>query len=239
MATAAVVAGGALVGSAIQSRSARKAADKQLEGQREGISEQRRAQERSIELAQPFIDIGTEAAPQFQNFLADPSAGLEDISPIVSFLRDQGFEQIQESAAARGRLGAGGTLQDLAQFNLDLTANIVPQLRQQRFNELFNAVSLGQSAAAGQGQAALQTGANIATSLGNIGQSQAAGIQGQSQAITGGIQNLAGAAGAFPNLFGGGGAAPVGAGVPVGQQVFGLGNAAGAGGTGALSTFGL
>jgi len=139
---------------------------------------------------------------------AQPLAGLEEINPIVSFLRDQGFAQIQESAAARGRLGAGGTLQDLTRFNLDLSATVAPQLQNQRFNQLFNLAGLGANVAAGQGTAGLQTAGNIGNLLAAGGQAQAGGILGQSQAITGGIQNLAGVAGAFPGIFGGGAPPP-------------------------------
>lgn len=146
--------------------------------------------------------IGGEAQPLAGE--AQPLEGLEEINPIVSFLRDQGFAQIQESAAARGRLGAGGTLQDLTRFNLDLSATVAPQLQNQRFNQLFNLAGLGSNVAAGQGTAGLQTGTNISNLLSAGGQAQARGILGQSQAITGGIQNLAGLAGAFPNIFGGG-----------------------------------
>ena len=86
---------------------------------------------------------------------------LQQINPLVGFLRQEGFEDIQESAAARGRLGAGGTLKDLTQFNTQLTSTIIPQLQEQRFNQLFNVLGLGQSSAVGQGTAALQTAGNI------------------------------------------------------------------------------
>ena len=128
---------------------------------------------------------------------------LDEINPLVSFLRDQGFESIQETAAAQGRLGAGGTLKDLTQFNTDLTSTIVPQLQNQRFNQLFNTASLGSNAAAGVSTNQLNTASNIGNLLGAQGQAQAGGIIGGANAITGGIQNIAGAAGAFPGVFGG------------------------------------
>lgn len=169
----------------------------------------------------------------------DRAQGIEEINPIVSILRDQGFEQIQETAAARGRLGAGGTLKDLTRFSSDLATTVVPQLQQQKFNQLFNVLGLGANAATGQGQAALSTASNIGNLLGNQGAANAAGITGRTNAITGTLENLAGGAGAFPNLFNFGGGSPIAANQPVGSQVFGLGNEAGGGGTGALSTFGL
>ena len=131
----------------------------------------------------------------------DRLQGLDEINPVVDFLRNEGFEQIQESAAAGGRLGAGGTLKDLTQFNTDLTSTIIPQLQNQRFNQLFNTASLGANAAAGQGSAALQTATNVGNLLGQKGQAQAQGAINQSNAITGTLSGLAGAAGAFPGVF--------------------------------------
>jgi hypothetical protein len=136
---------------------------------------------------------------------------LQEINPLVSFLRQEGFEDIQESAAARGRLRSGGTLKDLTEFNTQLTSTIVPQLQEQKFNQLFNVLGLGQSSAVGQGQAALQTGSNIGNFQASIGQSRAGGILGAENArdqtrsdiagLLGGIQG-----GAFtppPQTFGG------------------------------------
>ena len=216
-------AGAASEAAKIQAEAAEKAAKLQAKTAKLGIEEQRAAREQAMGLAQPFVDIGLGAGSQLQNLLADPNQGLEQINPIVDFLRKEGFEDIQESAAAGGRLGAGGTLKDLTQFNTDLTSTIVPQLQNQRFNQLFNTLGLGQNAAAGQGSAALSTGSNISNILGQSGAAQAQGVigsgnaagqgiigagnaqaggrLGQTNALTGTISNLAGAAGAFPGLF--------------------------------------
>jgi hypothetical protein len=103
-------------------------------------------------------------------------------------------------------LGAGGTLKDLTQFNTDLTSTIVPQLQNQRFNQLFNASSLGANAASQQGTNALNTASNIGNLLTAQGASAAQGAINQGNALAGGIQNLAGAYGAYS---GGGGGVPI------------------------------
>lgn len=224
MGIGAAVIGGSVLGGVIQGRGAKSAAKTQAgaaseaaaiqaESARLGIEEQRAAREQALSLAQPFVDIGLGAGDQLQNLLSDPNQGLEQINPVVDFLRKEGFEDIQESAAAGGRLGAGGTLKDLTQFNTDLTSTIVPQLQNQRFNQLFNVLGLGQNAAAGQGSAALSTGTNISNLLGQSGNAQAGGIIGagnaqaqgrigQTNALTGTISNIAGGLGAFGG-FGG------------------------------------
>lgn len=121
---------------------------------------------------------------------------LEEINPLVSFLRDEGFEDIQNLAAARGRLGAGGTLEDLTRFNTQIASTVAPQLQQQRFNQLFNVLGLGANVASGQGTAGQQSASNVSNLLGNIGQAQAAGAQQQGQIGAQLVGNLAGAFGA-------------------------------------------
>lgn len=126
---------------------------------------------------------------------SDRMEGLEEINPVVSILRDQGFEQIQETAAAGGRLGAGGTLQDLTQFNSDLATVAVPALQNQRFNQLFNVLSLGSNAAAGQGTAILNTGTNISNLQTQFGRNRAEGIVDRSNIFTNALGNFAQVAG--------------------------------------------
>ena len=155
-----------------------------------GIAEQRDARLSFDKKTQPFVDIGLDAGGKLQNLLNNPMAGLDEINPLVNFLRDQGFEQIQESAAAKGRLGAGDTVKDLTRFNTDLASTVVPQLQNQRFNQLFNVLGSGQNAAVGQGQAALNTGTNVSNLLGNKGAAEAAGITGAANAKAGATNNL-------------------------------------------------
>lgn len=122
---------------------------------------------------------------------------LDEINPLVSFLRDEGFADIQETAAAQGRLRSGGTLKDLTRFNTNLASTIVPQLQNQRFNQLFSLLGLGSNAAAGQGTAAL----NTATNIGNlqVGQGSAAAQNALNQGQIAGntISDLAGAFGYY------------------------------------------
>jgi hypothetical protein len=122
---------------------------------------------------------------------------LSEVNPLVSFLRDEGFEDIQESAAARGQLRSGGTLEDLTRFNTQLASTVAPQLQQQRFNQLFSVLGLGQNAAVGQGSAALSTASNIGNILQQQGTAQAQGElrQGEIQGNT--VADLAGTFGRF------------------------------------------
>ena len=125
--------------------------------------------------------------------MGDPLADIEEINPVVSFLRNQGFEEIQESAAARNRLGAGGTLKDLTEFNTNIAATVAPGLQQQKFNQLFNVLGLGSNASAGQGTQALATGANIAGLQQSTGIAQGNAAINRSNAITNTLDQATGA----------------------------------------------
>jgi len=189
--------------------------DAELQGLKDTLAGTNQSKRRrfSAELRQKIANLEEQksAIPQF--IQGDGGIQqLEEINPLVSFLRDQGFEAIQESAAAGGRLSSGGTLKDLTQFNTDLTSTIVPQLQNQRFNQLFNVAGLGANVAAGQGTAGLQTAANIGNLQTFGANATAAGAVGRANAITGTAQNLASVAGAFPSVFG----EP---GVPINQQI--------------------
>jgi len=189
------VAGAIVVGAVIGSEASKDSADTVAEANNEAVREQQRAREQFLETTQPFVDIGLDAGSQLQNLLNDPTAGLEEINPVVDILRNQGFEQIQESAAAQGRLGAGGTLKDLTQFNTDLATTVIPQLQEQRFNQLFNVLGLGANAATGQGTASLSTASNISNILGNTGVAQANQSINQANVATNAL-------GQFSQLFG-------------------------------------
>ena len=128
---------------------------------------------------------------------SDAPQSLEEINPVVDFLRKEGFEQIQESAAAGGRLGAGGTLKDLTQFNTDLTSTIVPQLQNQKFNQLFNLLGLGSNAASAQATGTQNTAVNTQNLLSGIGAAQSNAAIQQSNALTGALSSIPGAIGAF------------------------------------------
>jgi len=245
-------AAGASIGGAISGQKSEREAGRVTQRQSDAaIAEQISAREAFEKRTQPFADIGLQAGQQLSSFLADPSTPLEfddptqqlqnfladpnqqlaEINPIVDFLRNQGFERIEESAAAGGRLGAGGTLRDLTRFNTQLASTIIPQLQQQkfgqlsaaaqlqqqqqqqefgrtfslenqRFNQLFNVTGLGANVSTGQGTAGLQTAGNISNILGVSGQNQAASIRAQNQAILGGVENIGSVLGAFPDLFG-------------------------------------
>jgi len=194
---ASAVAAVGVVGAVVSSDNASKQAEATKKANKKAISAGESADTRAQEIRQPFVDIGLEAGEQLQGLLDDPMQGLEEINPVVDFLRKEGFEDIQESAAAGGRLGAGGTLKDLTQFNTDLTATVVPQLQNQKFNQLFNLLGLGSNAASGQATGTQSTAVNTQNLLSRTGVAQGDAAVNRSNAITDTLSQIPKAIGAF------------------------------------------
>lgn len=119
---------------------------------------------------------------------------IDEINPILSFLRNEGFEDIKEFSAAQGKLGAGGTQQDLVKYNNDLAATIVPQIQNQRFNQLFNLLTSGQNASVGAGTNAINT-------QNTIGNNQYLAAANQANAINSGFQQVAQIGSQNPGAF--------------------------------------
>lgn len=202
VATGALIVGGAAIASAVISSNASNTASKrQKKAAKDAIKAQEAAALKAEETLSPFVEQGVGAREDLQNFLDNPNQQLDEINPIVDFLQKEGFEQIQESAAAKGRLGAGGTLKDLTRFNTNLTSTVIPQLQNDRFNQLFNTAALGQNAATGQATSTLQTGANIANLNVAQGQASANNAINQANIATNFAGNIAAGVGAFPGLF--------------------------------------
>jgi hypothetical protein len=99
----------------------------------------------------------------------------------LPFERQQGFDAIQNSAAAGGKLQAGGTLKDLTEFN----AGITNRFHNDRFRNLFNLATMGQNAAAGQATNTLSGASTMANLMTDKGAAQAGGIMGATNAVTG------------------------------------------------------
>lgn len=112
-------------------------------------------------------------------------AGIES-SPLFQSLMRQGEQGILQNASATGGLRGGNVQGALAQFR---PAMLNQQIQQQLAN-FAGLASLGQSAAAGTGNAGVQTGANIGNLLQDTGQARAYGALGSSNALGGAVASL-------------------------------------------------
>ena len=157
----------------------RDAARAQREAGDTAIGEQRRVGEEAQGLLSPFRQAGTGILNQLSEFVSQ--------GPETAFERAEGFEDIQQSAAARGKLVSGETLGALTEFNVGVNQ----RFRSQRFNELLSLANLGQSSAAGQANIGVRIGENISSLEVGKGNVTAAGIVGAASTTRNTIFDLA------------------------------------------------
>jgi hypothetical protein len=127
-----------------------------------------------------------------------PSAQDALNSPGLQFALQQGEQGVLKNAAARGTLRSGGTLKDLANYDIGTAlqgyGNLVnEQLAANQYNtgSLFNIANMGQAAAAGTAAAGQNYANSASGTLGNIGNANAANSIASGNAIANGINGSA------------------------------------------------
>lgn len=125
-------------------------------------------------------------------------AGIES-SPLFQSLLRQGEQGILQNASATGGLRGGNVQGALAQFR---PAMLNQQIQQQLAN-FAGLASLGQNAAAGVGNAGIQTGANVSSLLQDTGQAQAYGALGSANALGNSVASLGSILGGLVGSSGG------------------------------------
>jgi hypothetical protein len=198
-----------------QIKAAEDAAAVQQRAGEAAIEEQRAARLAAEERLQPFTQFGTNLLQEQGGFLTDPQAQFAFLqnNPLFELALQNANRQTERTAAASGRSSFGTTQQDLAR-NVLLSAQ--PLIGQQSQN-LLNAINLGQTSAAGQANIGQQAGANISNLLTQIGNAQAGGIAGASQAKTQQAQNIQNILGQVAAVVTAGAGAPLSGGQPTFQ----------------------
>lgn len=206
MPVAAAVVGSAIVGGVMSSRAQKKAANAaanaQIDASEMGVEEQRRQFDALQALLKPYSDAGLSGLTGQQNLLgingnAAQQAAINNInnsSEMQTYLK-QGENAILQNASATGGLRGGNTQAALAQFRPQL----LNQLINQRYQNLAGMTALGQNAAAGTGNAGMQTASNISNLYQQTGAAQAGAALANGQAsanmwngVTGAIGQVAG-----------------------------------------------
>lgn len=170
-----------------------------------GIDELRRQFDRMAELQQPYAQAGTQSLKAQQDLagLNGPEAQAAAIaalegSPQFAAMQQQGETAILQNASATGGLRGGNTQGALAEFRPALLS----QLIEQQYGRLGGLTSIGQNAAAGVGNAGMNTGNNITNLLQQQGAAQAGGALAQGRMQAGYANAITSGIGAF---FGRGG----------------------------------
>lgn len=123
----------------------------------------------------PYSQVGDQAL-QNVNFLNDGQAQMDYLqnNPIYKSMLDNANSQTQASAAARGRIGAGDTMGQLANNALVTGQTLVDS----RKNDIMGQLGFGQANAAQIGGLQLDKSLNIGGVLGQMGDVEASGIVG-------------------------------------------------------------
>jgi hypothetical protein len=214
MGIATAIIGSAIVGGVMSSRAqksaAKTASGAQTRAAEQSIAEQRRQFDAVQQLMAPYVQSGTTALSRYNALtgLAGEEAQQTLINQITSgaeygSLVRQGEEAILQSASATGGLRGGNTQSALARFRPEILSSLI----RDEYSRLGGMVSVGQNAAAGLGNAGMQTGQNISNQYGQIGQAQAGAALARGQATANMWGNIAGSVGLAAGL-GGFGRAP-------------------------------
>lgn len=224
----AVAGAAAAIGSAvISSDASQSAADTQAGAANNATQAQLQMFNTVQQNVQPYMSSGNNALASLTSFLngqgqSQPfSFNFNPANdPEYNFLLKQGSNAITSQASALGGVNSGATLKALSdygqntalqsyqnEFNNSLTSYNANQTNLANiFSRLYNTASLGENAAAGVGNAAIQTGQSIGSNMIGAGNAQAAGQVGSANALSGGLTSLF-TNPSFLNAFSGGGSA--------------------------------
>jgi hypothetical protein len=215
----AVTAGSTVVGGAISSRGAKKAAQAQQQAADQAAQVQREIFQKQTELAEPFRQAGITSQNELMRLLGiggDAAAadyGMltrgyrpEDLQmdPGYAFRLSEGQKALERSAAARGGLLSGSMLKGAQRFGQEMGSqeymNAFNRAQAQLGNRLGALGSLygaGQTATQQVAGQAGQMGVNVGNLMTQGGQARASGYLGQANALNQALGGLAGAYGQY------------------------------------------
>lgn len=216
---AAISAGGSVLSGALGFMGAGKAASAQQAAAQLMASTMKEIYETTRRDLAPYRDAGANALPILQRLTGtaqgtDPATAMltqaftgADLAntPGYQFQMDQGLQAVNNKFASQGLAKSGALGKGLAAYAEGLAGtrfdtSFAQDLanKKQIFDMLFGQVGLGESAAAQTGALGTQQSNSILQAIASGGNAQAAGIMGQTNALTGAI---GGAAGGFSSML--------------------------------------
>ena len=206
---------GSITGSNKQAKAAQNAANTQLDATKYASDSQKQMFDEVRKDQQPYMQAGADALKQLMGGMGENGKFMQTYTgqdiyndPSYQFRLQQGNNNIQAGAAAQGGLLSGATQKALASYGQDMASqeyqnayNRFNADQTNQYNRLSNLVGLGQSAAAGVGNAGMQTSQAIANNTMQGANASAAGqiAKGNSQANN--MQQLLGLGSAALGLF--------------------------------------
>ena len=179
-----------VIGGAVSSNKASNAAEDSAKAALQASGVQQDFSQQASALLDPFQQVGQQGLDQ-ASFLTDPNAQFEFLqnNPLFQLSLDNANTQTQQSAAARGRLSAGDTLQQLSNNTLLAAAPLISDQK----NSIGSLLNFGQATAANQGSLLTGQGASLAGGI--IGSQNA--LNAGAQADINATESIAGIIGAF------------------------------------------
>ncbi len=223
VASAAIIGGAALVGTAGSMYASNRAATAQRNAARDAAAAQEQAYTRQEELQEPFrqaglaakdrtltllgLEGGDTASPDFGKYARDFSMADFEADPGYGFRIKEGMKALESSAAARGGLLSGSTLKGVTRFGQDTASNeylnAFNRYQTNRANQLNPLQSLyggGQTSVNALTNAAGQLGQGLAGSAMAGGQARASSYMNMANALNQGLSTGAGFAAQYPLL---------------------------------------
>jgi hypothetical protein len=171
---------GQLYGAYSQGQGAKNASNAEQAGIQAGIGEQRREFDLARGDQMPWLEAGRNALGR----LNDPNG--YTASPDYNYVRNEALRGVEGSAAARGGLYSGNTMRALQ----DRAAGVASQDYGNWFNRQASLAGVGQASAQSLGSLGQQNSTNVSNLLNQQGNARASGIEGQTNALTGGISDF-------------------------------------------------
>jgi hypothetical protein len=176
--------GSSVASGVVQSNAQKRASATQAASAEAGIEEQRRQFDAVRELLAPFVTGGTSAFGQQLDLAGVNGADAQraamqaiEQGPEFAALTQQGENAILQNASATGGLRGGNVQGALAQFRPQILSGLI----ENQYTRLGGLASMGQSSAAGVGNAGMTTGTNVSNLLGQQGAARAGGTLASAQ----------------------------------------------------------
>jgi len=168
-------------------KAAVRAGEIQADAAQAGIEETRLAKEDALAFLNPFRELGQTGIDQ-ASFLTDPGqqfAFLQD-NPLFDFALNNANRETQNLAAARGRLSAGDTLQQLTNNAFTQASPLIAGQK----SSILDLLNFGQNANVASANASIGAGTGISELLASQGAAQASGKVGAANAKQNAAGNL-------------------------------------------------
>lgn len=180
---------GAITGSSKQAKAQKEAGNQMVDASNRATDVQKQMFDQMRQDQQPYMNAGTDALKSLMGGMGENGQFMQTYNgqdiyndPSYQFRLNQGLDAVQSGAAAAGGLLSGATQKALSNYGQNFASqeyqnayNRFNADQTNKYNRLSNIVGLGQNAAAGVGNAGIQTGQAIANNTLAGANAQAAG----------------------------------------------------------------